>query len=186
MAKTIPTIEPTTFAAGDTVKWTKALADFLATDGWTLKYFIRGAKALDLTAETSGTDFLSTISATDSAALDPGEYAWTARVSNGDEVYTVGSGSFTITPDLSIQTEGYDSRSQTKRTLDKLRDALEGLSSKKVASKTINGNTYTLKNLNELITAITKLQAEYEQELATARIKKGLGSGRFIKSRMLR
>jgi hypothetical protein len=34
----IPSCEPSQFVAGDTVQWTKSLADFVPSDGWTLKY----------------------------------------------------------------------------------------------------------------------------------------------------
>jgi hypothetical protein len=42
---TIPSCEPPQFVAGDTVQWTKSLADFVPSDGWTLKYRFTNAVA---------------------------------------------------------------------------------------------------------------------------------------------
>lgn len=41
----IPTCEPRSFIAGDTVQWTKPLSDFLPSDGWALKYRMTNAMA---------------------------------------------------------------------------------------------------------------------------------------------
>jgi len=38
MAATIPTKEPLTIRAGDTIKWKRSIDDYKASDGWTLKY----------------------------------------------------------------------------------------------------------------------------------------------------
>jgi hypothetical protein len=47
----IPTVEPANFAAGETVKWTKVVADYPPSDGWSLIYSIRGPTAFaDITA----------------------------------------------------------------------------------------------------------------------------------------
>ena len=36
MAADIPTKEPLTIRAGDTIEWTKSIDDYKASDGWTL------------------------------------------------------------------------------------------------------------------------------------------------------
>ena len=51
MAADIPTKEPFEIRAGDTVKWKKAVDDYRASDGWTLKYSLRGnSTTIDLTS----------------------------------------------------------------------------------------------------------------------------------------
>ena len=55
MAATIPTKEPLTIRAGDTIKWTKSLDDYKASEGWTLKYAFRGnAGTVDITGSEDG------------------------------------------------------------------------------------------------------------------------------------
>lgn len=94
MAAEIPTYEPSSFVAGDTVKWTRSLSDYSAADGWTLKYAIRGAKAVDVIAETDtdGAGFAVTLSAAESAKLTAGQYQIVGYVVSDDddpEQYTV-------------------------------------------------------------------------------------------------
>lgn len=94
MAASVPTIEPTSFVAGDTVKWTRSLSGYSAADGWTLAYAIRGAKAVDVeaTTDTDGVGFAVTVSASESAKLTAGQYQLVGYVFSDDdppEQYTV-------------------------------------------------------------------------------------------------
>jgi len=70
----IPTTEPLSFRAGDTVKWKKSLGDYPATS-WTLKYFlvIQSDQKI-ITASADGTDHLVTITAAASAGYAVGRY----------------------------------------------------------------------------------------------------------------
>ena len=55
MAATVPTKEPLTIRAGDTIEWTKSINDYKARDGWTLKYAFRGsAGTIDITGSADG------------------------------------------------------------------------------------------------------------------------------------
>ncbi len=74
MAATIPTKEPLTIRAGDTIKWTKSLDDYKASDGWTLSYSFRGTGGtIDITSTTEGLNiYLRTHHiARDGAGRDP-------------------------------------------------------------------------------------------------------------------
>ncbi len=181
----IPTREPGFFTAGDTVKWTRSIPDYPASQGWTLKYFLRGPSALDVSASqyNATEDYIVTIAASASATLTAGDYAWTAKVASADgsETYTVNFGTVTVKPDLSKQVAGYDGRSQTKRQLDNINDTIEKLTKKGYKSVQLNGKVYTLKDLNaELLPAQAALQAQYEREQARDRIDQGQAGGRRI------
>lgn len=98
MTPPIPTSEPGSIFAGDTVKFSKTISDYPATDGWTLTYSFRGPTALaDQTATTSGSGYLVTIPAATTTALSAGTYYWNARVSLAGEVHTVARGVLTVT-----------------------------------------------------------------------------------------
>lgn len=103
MAADIPTSEPITIVAGDTLKWTRALDDWSYAAGWRLTYELRGASSLTVvaTADTDGIGHSITAAAIDTGKLAPGQYRWYARVGNGSEVYTVGSGILTVEPNPS-------------------------------------------------------------------------------------
>ena len=46
MAAQIPDIEPEKFTQGETVKWTKSLSDFSASDGYVLTYEFAGGSTV--------------------------------------------------------------------------------------------------------------------------------------------
>ena len=55
MAATVPTKEPLTIRAGDTIEWTKSLDDYKASAGWTLSYSFRGTGGtIDITSSAGG------------------------------------------------------------------------------------------------------------------------------------
>ena len=74
MAATIPTKEPLTIRAGDTIEWTKSIDDYKASDGWTLSYSFRGTGGtIDITSTAEGLNiYLRTPHiARDDAGRDP-------------------------------------------------------------------------------------------------------------------
>src|SRR3990167_1080353 len=95
---TIPTTEPAEVRAGDTVEWTKSLGDYPASDGWTLKYAMRGPMVIDITATASGSSYAVSVAKTVSALWIAGLYYWQAYVEKGSDRHTVGTGRITIAP----------------------------------------------------------------------------------------
>lgn len=108
MAADIPTHEPSTIVAGDTVKWTRRLVDYSAADGWILKYAFRGASVIDAeaTTDTDGIGYAVTLTASTTATATAGQYEWIAWVELSGENFTVLSGSLTVTPNLKQAVEG--------------------------------------------------------------------------------
>lgn len=109
MATEIPTCEPTSIVAGDTVKWTRSLADYSYADGWRLKYGLRGVSKLDITttADADGVGFAVTISAGDTGKLEAGQYQLLGWVELNGENYTViGPQPVTVTPNYQTAAAG--------------------------------------------------------------------------------
>lgn len=70
MAATIPSCEPVTFVAGDTVQWTKALAKYPPSEGWSLSYSLKLASGVvTATVTDDGSIFTATIAAAYTAAI---------------------------------------------------------------------------------------------------------------------
>ena len=68
MSQNIPTSEPESLVAGDTVTWQKTLSDYPASDGWVLSYrLINAAGNIDITSSASGDDHLVSVAATATA-----------------------------------------------------------------------------------------------------------------------
>jgi hypothetical protein len=131
MAIDIPDTEPARVRAGDTVTWRKTLADYPASDGWTLYYrFINATAKVDITATADGEAHLVSVAKATTDDWVAGSYATVAWVANGTERVTVGQGRITIDPDLAaVAAAGYDSRSQARKMLDNIDAALLSLSS---------------------------------------------------------
>lgn len=110
--------------AGTTLNFLTSVADYPATDGWTLKYYLRlrtAAGAIDLTAAAEGADYRVQVPASGgsgTASWTPGVYAWESRVEKGTEKYPVDSGQITVLPDISAASGTFDSRSLAEKALD--------------------------------------------------------------------
>lgn len=185
----IPTIEPTGFTQGVTVKWTKDLTpDYPASQGWTLAYSFRkengtgaGADALEKTAVASGDAFAVTLSTADTNGKTVGKWIWTAFISKSGERYQVDSGSLVIKQDLSQVTSAYDGRSDAKKALDNATAIWQGVTLEK--SYTIDGRVWTSHDMAEIILMKNRAQTDYNDELAAERATNGQGTGRKIKVR---
>jgi hypothetical protein len=90
MSQDIPTREPRSFIAGETLEWSKSFDDYPA-DEWTLKYSLRGpgTAPADITATADGEDFLVDVSSTYTAALTPGTWRMVGWVEKGSEKHFV-------------------------------------------------------------------------------------------------
>jgi len=115
------TTEPKRLTAGDTIAWTKALADYQASSGWTLHYRLINADGhLDITTTAAGADHAVAVAAATSATWPAGIYTYSAYVTKASERYTVGSGQIDIAANLAAVTVGSDTRSDAQVILDNL------------------------------------------------------------------
>ena len=141
MAATIPTIEPAIIRAGDSSSWTRVFSDY-PVGTYTLTYYFRGPTVLDVTATTSGSSFLVSLSSSTTAQLQAGEYWWEAKVTGSSETVTVGSGSTKVLPNFADSAQvqaGYDGRSHARKCLDAINAMMEGRASAPQLSYTIVG-----------------------------------------------
>ncbi|MEW6314642.1 MAG: hypothetical protein AB1513_11485 [Pseudomonadota bacterium] len=173
----IPTSVPASVTAGDTLTWRIALADYLASAGWTLKYrLINAGNKYDITAAADGDDHLVTVAASASASYAPGAYSWQGYVEKGAERFTVGAGSITVKPNLAAQAAGYDTRSHAKKTLAAIEAWIESRDPG-VADYQIAGRSMRYIPKAELLAMRSKYQHEVRAEEAAERINNGLAAG---------
>lgn len=182
MAQTVPTREPSSVVAGDTVAWRKTLSAYPAGEGWVLKYrLINAAGKIDITASASGDDHAVNETAATSAAWAAGAYAWQSYVEKGAERYTVETGSITIKPNLAAQAGGFDTRSTAKKTLDLLDAALlQHGANAWTQEYEIAGRRMKFRSVAEFMALRDKMKAEVAREVAAERLAAGLGGGRKV------
>lgn len=130
MAAAIATKEPTEFRAGDSVLWSKSLADYSAAE-WSLVYYLVGpGPKLTIAATADGSDFAVEITATQTATLQQGEYYLEGKVTDGSQVFTVFPlAAVTVHPNLAdnqVAQQGFDGRTYWRKVLDTLKDMYSG------------------------------------------------------------
>lgn len=178
MAYPVPTREPASIVAGDTLAWRKTLSDYPAGDGWVLGYrLINAAGKIDITTAADGDDHLVGVSAATSADYAPGDYTWTSHVTLGAARHTVEQGRITIRPNLAGASGGLDIRSTAKKTLELLDAALIAHGANAWTGEyEIAGRRMKFRSPGDFLAMRDKLKAEVAREVAAERLAAGLGS----------
>jgi hypothetical protein len=187
MAAPIPTAEPAFVVAGDTVKWTRSLADYPASDGWVLKYrLINAAGNVDIVSTASGADHLVNVAASTTDNWAPGTYAWAAYVERSGERYTVDSGTIVVRPDLAAQAAGFEARSNARQILEQLETAFkdyvvngQGL----VQRYTIGGREMWFRSSKDFVQQIEYWRKQVQDEASFDSVARGLGNPRRLFAR---
>jgi len=168
---------------GDSASWTDvAFADtqgvLYDSSGYTLVYEIRGPASLTLNATTSGQGWKTTLSLVDSAKLLPGQYTYSAYVKATGIRVTAATGNFTITPDVSLGSTGFDSRSTAEKALSDAELALANLTSsgKRIREYSIGSRSAKYYTAAELIAAISYWKIRVRNEKHAQSIANGLGN----------
>lgn len=151
---------PSKIAAGLTFDRLVILTDYQPPD-WTLTAHLRGQTVIDMSAVADGTGHRFHVTAATTAAWTPGDYTYSVRATNGDDVAQVEAGRITIKPDIASLTAGHDPRDHVRRVL----DAIEAVIEKRA---TIDQERYTINNRELWRTPIgdlLKLRDTYRSEL---------------------
>lgn len=169
--------EPTSVTAGDSLSWTRSLADYPASSSWVLHYRLINATAkIDITGTASGSDHLISVAASTSAGWAAGTYTWQAYVSKATERYTIGTGTMVVKPDLAaVSAAGYDDRTPARKALDALNAGLETFGSNAhVQEYAIEGRTMRYRTFADFMAARDRLTQEVTREDAAQRAAAGL------------
>jgi hypothetical protein len=180
MAAALPTSEPTRIRAGETLAFTKSLADYAANDSpaWVLTYSFRAkpGDAIDFSSTASGADHLINVAFTTTALWAAGTYYGVGMVSNGVECYTVWEGQLVVYPNLAEQDEDFDPRTQAKRTLDNINATIEGRASSTILNSEVEGIKLERIPISELLL----LKDRYEVIVANEERAAGIRRNRTV------
>ena len=180
---------PSEIRAGDTVKWrddssTDVFGNEIKSDEWTLKYFLRTNTASEghiSTGSVFGTGWEFTISATDSADFDAGNWYWQAIATKSSEKITLGYGTLTVEAALEYSgTPGaFDGRTQARKDLEAVQTAIRTLINGGAVQEYKIGNRNLKRyDLPDLIQLEGRLKAEVKREEQAELIANGLGNPR--------
>ena len=163
--------------AGDSLDFTTEVADYPATDGWTLKYrltprFTTPAQAaITLTAATYQTTGYRVQAGPSETAWEPGAYSYVSWVEKtGSRVTVERGGELTVAPDSATMAVGTDQRSDAVKALASAKAALTAYTASNgaVEEYAINGRRMRFRAAGDIVALISHLQGEVLREQRTA------------------
>ena len=178
---------PSVITAGTTIEWvdeatTAGINKTISSPDWTLEYFLRTNTASEGhiatgTQYSNSTGWQFTISATDSAAFDAGNWYWAARAFKSSDVFEIGSGELEVKQSLQYTgtPSAIDNRTQTEIDLDAVTAAIRAIIADKAAKYSIGGRSFERINLPELRAREAELKARVFSEKRYSLKSQGLG-----------
>lgn len=133
--------EPTEITPGETLEWSKGLADYNPADGWALTYYFRNSSGtgFNAPATTDGSSWQVSVAVPGEVAA--GRIDWEAWVKKGSDERLADKGSATVAPSLKALAvdAAHDGRTQAEHDLDAVRAALVPATSAGVQEYEIGG-----------------------------------------------
>lgn len=135
--------EPTEITPGETVEWSKALADYSPAEGWALTYYFRNASGTGFNATATAGVNSWEVSVAVPANVAAGRIDWEAWVKKGSDERLADKGTATVSASLkalaAAAAAAFDGRTQAEKDLDAVRAALVPATSAGVQSYEIGG-----------------------------------------------
>ena len=114
------------------------------------------------------------------AAYTAGDYLWQLIATKTTTRYTIEEGWITLTDNIAVRSALYDNRTHAKRVLDAIEAVIEGRATQVQSTYMIAGRQLVYIPITQLLLLRANYKDEYSGEVATAKIKAGLASGRKI------
>jgi hypothetical protein len=163
LAQSIPSIEPSEFAAGETVQWRRSYGDYLPADGWALKYYFAGPDIFAVTPSSTSGEWLATVAPSDTDGKKAGTYRWTLYAEQGAPVTErrrIAAGTLVLTANITTAAAG-DLAAFAEVALPIVEAALRGRLTVDQQSFQIDGTVIT----NIPILELKKIRSQLRTEL---------------------
>jgi hypothetical protein len=173
--------EPSQFTIGDTLSFRKILPDYPPSEAWALSYSLRlleTGTAYDISATTSGQEFVVNVSKTITIDWSAGTYAIQGHVTDGTSRFQVYDGFIEALPDVSTIEDSVDLRSHARKVLENIESVLEGRATNDVLDSHIGETSFRRLTPQQLMDMRNKYLIELQKEEAIAKVKQGKRSGR--------
>ncbi|BAO20603.1 hypothetical protein [Pseudomonas phage PPpW-3] len=129
---------------------------------WTVTVLLRGKSAYDLETTAEGNQHRLRAEAAETAAWQAGDYWYSIRATDGDDVVEIEQGPVRVLPDMAAAGDGFDGRSQAQI-------ALEAINAVLAKRATMDQERYRINNRELYRTPIADLlmlRSRYAQEVA--------------------
>lgn len=170
---------------GDTLEFLTTVTAYPPADGWTLKYRLvprSSGTAIEITATTSGSDYLVQVGSATTATWTAGEYSWLSWVEKTGARYTVDTGLVTLQANPAT-TASWDARSHAQKVLEAIEAVMENRATLDQMEYTIGGRSLRRTPLADLIKLHRRYQALVANEEAAQKLAAGLQVGGKIQFR---
>lgn len=167
---------PASFVTGDTTTWTDVLPLYSQAAGYTVVFRFYGPELFTVTGTGTATSWAFAMPTTGKL---PGTYGWQQVASKTGNIVTVESGVITVKPNLATAM----TTTTAATMLSNLETAILSLTTGLNQSVSFNGQSFTKKDMAQLLAARTKLQAEVKAEQAAFDELAGIAKDRFIHTR---
>ena len=178
---------PSIIVAGTTIEWvdeatTAGINKTISSPDWTLEYYLRtntGGEGHTVTgtqyANSTGWQF--TISSTDSANFDAGNWFWAARAFKSGKVFEIGTGELEVRQSLQYSgtPAAIDNRTQTEKDLDAVTACIRAIIEDKAQEYSIGNRTFKRVDIKELRAREAELKSRVASEKRYSYISQGLG-----------
>mgnify|MGYP003112005739 FL=1 len=178
---------PSIIVAGTTIEWvdeatTAGINETISSPDWTLEYYLRTNTASEGhtvtgTQYANSTGWQFTISSTDSANFDAGNWFWAARAFKSGKVFEIGTGELEVRQSLQYSgtPAAIDNRTQTEKDLDAVTACIRALIEDKAQEYSIGNRTFKRIDIKELRAREAELKSRVASEKRYSYISQGLG-----------
>lgn len=152
MPHDVPDSEPTEIRAGESWQWDRTLSEHPPSDGWTLKYALRGPTDGDITASTSDETY-EIREAPGNTDFTPGHYrlvGYVQKESGGEvtEREVIYEGTVHVLPN---PITAVNSKTHAEKVYESITAMIEGTASKEQRRLRINGREIERISISELL-----------------------------------
>jgi len=178
---------PSIIVAGTTIEWvdeatTAGINETISSPDWTLEYYLRTNTASEGhtvtgTQYANSTGWQFTISSTDSANFDAGNWFWAARAFKSGKVFEIGTGELEVKQSLQYSgtPAAIDNRTQTEKDLDAVTACIRALIEDKAQEYSIGNRTFKRIDIRELRAREAELKSRVFSEKRYSLKSQGLG-----------
>ena len=183
---------PSIIVAGTTIEWvdkatTAGINESITSPDWILEYYLRTNTAseghtVQGTQYSNSTGWQFTISATDSAAFDAGNWYWAARAFKSGKVFELGTGELEVKQSLQYSgtPAAIDNRTQTEKDLDAVEAAIRAMVADKAQEYSIGNRTFKRIDIKDLRDRDSQLKAIVLSEKRYSLKSQGLGDPKTL------
>lgn len=179
----IKTREPLEIVAGDTLDFTRSLSDFPATNGWSLKYELRGGgQAIEFTSTADGAAHHVKVEEDVTALWLPGDYVLTGyaiEAATGDR-HTIYLANCAVLVDQAAAPAEQDTSTHAQRMLQLTEARLEEMAQHVLNRSNVQETEFERVNRLELL----KLRNHYKAEVANEQDRQRAQSGQKSRNKV--